>query len=114
MENMEKIPINAVPSKESIPSIFILVVIEAIMFLSTSMLDIIILIINIENHSGRYKFPRELPTMKSNIPENSVSYAAKQYKLLRPGILNSKSLKEDYFFASDSTSSSYLPMASLL
>ena len=64
---------NAVPSRDSIPKIFILVVMEAIMFLRTSMLDIIMLMISIENHSGRYRVPRALPMMKSNIPENSVS-----------------------------------------
>jgi hypothetical protein len=47
---MENIPINAVPSKDNIPNIFIFVVIEAIIFLRTSILDIIILINRIENH----------------------------------------------------------------
>lgn len=43
---------NAVPKRESIPSILILVVIDAIIFLSTSMLDIIMLMMSMENHSG--------------------------------------------------------------
>lgn len=45
-------PMKAVPNKESIPKILILVVIEAIIFFNTSMLDIIILMISIENHYG--------------------------------------------------------------
>ena len=70
---MEKMTIKAVPSSESMPNILILVVMDAIIFLSTSMLDIIMLIISIENHSILYRFPKALPIINSKIPENSVS-----------------------------------------
>jgi hypothetical protein len=73
MENIENIPIKAVPNSDSIPNILILVVIEAIIFFNTSILDIIILINKIENHSGLYKLPNALPTTNNKIPLNSVS-----------------------------------------
>lgn len=47
MENMQ---INAVPNNDNIPNIFSLVVIEATMFLSTSMRDIIKWKARIANH----------------------------------------------------------------
>jgi hypothetical protein len=50
MENIEKMPMKAVPNSDNIPNILILVVIEAIIFFNTSILDIIILINKIENH----------------------------------------------------------------
>lgn len=63
----------AVPSRDNMPKILILVVMEAIIFLSTSMLDIIMLMINMENHYGRYRLPSALPMMNKRMPENSVS-----------------------------------------
>lgn len=78
----------AVPNSDNIPNILILVVIDAIMFLSTSILDIMKLMNKMENHSGLYSVPSALPSTNSRIPENYVSYLAKQYILLIPGILN--------------------------
>ena len=88
MEKIEKMQMKAVPNKDNMPRIFSFVVMDATMFLSTSILDIMKWKARMAKHQVRQRVPNELPTMNKSIPENSVSQMARQYRFFNPGILN--------------------------